>query len=158
MAAKNRKWRRLVMLILLSLTGLGRLREPDGDGSPVVLEHLFYVGLPVLTVKAPERRVGVQRRLFDLLGCVEVAFPRVDRVQPEPGPVCRRNAGPLSNPGEWVERDIDAEAGRITWVGRTEHGQEQEWSFRNTPAGECHAEIAFMARIAPALRHVEEAQ
>src|ERR1035437_768606 len=103
----------------------GRLGEPDRHCGAIVIPHLVYLPLSMLTVKTAIGAVWVKRRFLDLVHRLQYPLPCIDDGDPEPGPVEYRHRLPGADPGERVERHVDAEADGIARVGRTQHGQIQ---------------------------------
>ena len=65
----------------------------------------------MLAVEAAEGRVRIKRLLLHLVDRVEQRGPCVDGTQPEPGITEAVDNLALADPGEWIERDIDAAHG-----------------------------------------------
>src|SRR5579871_2017455 len=61
-----------------------RLGEPYRYRGPVVIPCPFDQRASVLAIQAPERRIGVQRRLLGALDVIKMTFPLVQRADPVP--------------------------------------------------------------------------
>ena len=69
-----------------SLYPVPGLREPHWDRSALVIASVLDLPSPVLPIQAAERRVWVQRCLFDAVDIVEVALALVKPVHCEARP------------------------------------------------------------------------
>ena len=59
----------------------GWLREPGGDSRPIVVTQFVDLCVTMLTIKATERSVRIERRLLDLVERIENTLTLVNRVQ-----------------------------------------------------------------------------
>src|SRR5947209_18646812 len=98
---------------LRGLGGRGLAWGPRDEENPLVGAKFLKFPGSVLAIQAAERGIRVEGCLLDLLHRIEIGRAGIDGDHAGPAPPGDFHTGPLSNPGEGIERMVEAKYRRV---------------------------------------------